>query len=260
MFSLLCLFFFLCLPAASATNVAIIGSGISGSLLSFYLTTPSTIYERSEVVGGRVKSTQILVTHAGVSHNITVELGASVAYSGNTLISTISDDLNLAKRTPREDQPSSTLSIFADKSLVFSQFPTPLVPVLLLSLFNKLYTFSQFYSTFPALAKLANNAASSLDQLYASFAATQADFRTPAALWDAIGLGKYLSIPFAALYHDEVSATETTLLNTLSAAITRNNCEWNAATHMFEQRGGCGVRSTRHSRASVESAERESRF
>jgi hypothetical protein len=101
--------------------------------------------------------------------------------------------------------------------------------VFLLELMNKLQIAASYYDTLFSLSSLTNQAASSLDSLYAEFDTHNTGYVSPLELWKSVGLDHYLSLSFSSLYASKISETSTYLLSSLSAAITRNN--YNQGTH-----------------------------
>jgi len=184
-------------------NIAVIGSGISGSFVTNTLGNAAnaeiTIFGPSGC--GRVKSDHIQFG----GKTVVVEMGASIAYGGNKYIAERAP--NLSKKKPYEDNPESTFGIYSVSlsSFKFKQsniFP-PSFPPFLNKVYNKLY----LLFTYPQLLFLiphVNRAASALDSLYVSLS-SGTTFSTPSSVWSSLSLSALLTTPWSTFFENEIS-------------------------------------------------------
>jgi len=230
----------LLLPLALSSSIAIIGAGIGGTFTSKYLTellppddlcdTHIVIYE-ADTIGGRVRSQEILNFS-----NTVVELGASIAYTGNKYIAEQALR-NFYLKVPAEDDPSKTFGIFNGDSFSFMEAQWAFVPSFVSKLYNKACLLYRYHWSLTGLTNLVKQAVSSFEQIYKLQEEQQQAFTTPDELWNTVGLGNYTNISFSELLSTHrLDEDVSPFQSELAAAVNRVN--YNAPNHELSALAG----------------------
>eukprot|EP00892_Ulva_mutabilis_P009246 jgi/Ulvmu1/6694/UM030_0025.1 len=195
-------------------RLAVIGSGMGGATAAWLVHNATgcevTVYEASDVVGGRLKETTI--------DGRVVELGGSIGIEANQYFVQTTDLLGL-NRTP---QPSTSAGIWNGHEFVFKSSD---------SIFTKFlrYGLSSFI-----LRPIVKNAVESFNKVYDLQAMGQA-YDTAEDLWEALGLAHLMNVTL----HDHLQDSSRFLgiplinhnyINEAAAAATRVNYNQNPST------------------------------
>lgn len=205
----------LCPCLVGAVSVGIVGAGIGGSALSYFLRerfgddVDVTVFEASGRVGGRIREHR-------VEEGFVVEAGAAIGIKRNRYFFELSERLGFQAGPPNVDE--GDFAVFNGKQFVFQSSSS--------SYLTTVWRLVRRYGLSMVTAQdLVRRMATDFDLIYDIQAAGQA-FNTSKSMWDALGLG-----PYAALRLNDSLASEAPWYAPMSgafvdefvAAVTRIN-------------------------------------
>lgn len=201
-------------------HIAIIGAGIGGSASAYYLrqllgeAVTITVFESSDVrVGGRVE--HVLFTNTTSGATVPLEIGASILYSGNKHLMDVIAALGLHAGPPVFS--GGTTGIYDGHRLVFHSSPWNLVTAL------RVFWRYGFWSMLK-LRRLVRATLDKFEKIYDLQDTQQQVYDTPAALWEALGLGDLTKVSIREYLHTQgVGAPDSHIVGEFVGSINRVN-------------------------------------